>query len=134
MFRSTRSNVAGSALNPSTRKPFAQELSAGSGARGIEAFSLNEDKYLLSPGEFGKEILIVVKRGPGVDVREPCREPPYDDQDIRDWVHGMTWREIQHICDHVSDDSELFDVQMDEPTEIDTFDDVDEYQWNLVSS
>lgn len=136
MFRSTCPNVAGSVLNPSTRKPFAQEAPAGSGARGIEAFGLKEDKHLLSPDEFGKEILIVVKRGLSVDVREPCREPPYDDQDIRDWSHGMTWQEIQHVSNYISDisdESELFDVQMGGPTEVDTFDDVDEYQWNLIT-
>ena len=69
MFRSTRPKVPGSVLHPSMRVSFAQELPAGSGSQGLEAFGLAEDRDLMSPGELGKEMLIVVKRDMNMQVQ-----------------------------------------------------------------
>ncbi|KAK5996552.1 hypothetical protein PT974_01888 [Cladobotryum mycophilum] len=74
-----------------TRTEFTQNLSPEQDAG---TYGLTEDPQLMAPGEREKEVLVVVKRGSGVDYEEKQDSPyhPYDD--FRKRFPGKGWREI----------------------------------------
>ncbi|KAL2760503.1 hypothetical protein ACRALDRAFT_1059708 [Sodiomyces alcalophilus JCM 7366] len=134
IYRSTVSDHPGSVLNSSRRTRFEQKAPQDRGAR--EAFGLTEDAELMADGEITKELMVVVKRGSGVDYEEK-KDSPFIGSDIRRDIPGKTWKEIRHkYIDHLGldDDDSLFaycedDEDEDHITEVDTYEDVDEYVW-----
>jgi hypothetical protein len=131
-YRATQSNVPGAVTNPRTRQIFEQKLSS---LENLENFGLTEDKDLLAGNEKGKELLVIVKRGRSANIVERDGPPYESEDDIRQWAHGMTWAEIRRQCiDFVGSDDVNDDpfIKRGQEHEFDSYDKVDEYQWNNV--
>ncbi|KAL7800322.1 hypothetical protein V8C37DRAFT_364871 [Trichoderma ceciliae] len=92
IYRSTSPHRLGSVMHAATRVEFTQNLSPG---QDIKDFSQEEDSQLLAPGEREKEVLVVVKRGRGVDYEEKQGSPYLARGDIRSEFPGKTWMEIK---------------------------------------
>ncbi|KAI9770760.1 MAG: hypothetical protein M1840_003010 [Geoglossum simile] len=68
---------------------------------------LEEDAFLISEQELGKQMLVVVKRAPDAEIvkdieRQNAQE--YDGRNIQQWAGNMTWDEIRKkafmsLCD-----------------------------------
>jgi len=127
IYRSTRLD-SGSVLNPSTRQPFNQNVTS---PEALQNFGKNADEELLSDGEKGKELLIVVKRGCNVDISN-VGKVQLNGFDLREWANGMTWAQIRKECidgpwDYGFSDSSA--TSDEEDVETDVYDDPDEYQF-----
>ncbi|KAF2458242.1 hypothetical protein BDY21DRAFT_284293 [Lineolata rhizophorae] len=83
-----------SALNPKECCLFEQRIDPLDRS---DKFGVKEDVGLMTPGEKRKELLVVVKRGHGVEIAEKDT-PPYASPEIREWASGMSWAEISHRC------------------------------------
>lgn len=100
----------------------------------LETFGVAEDKQLLAEDGIGRELLVVVKRGHGANIREEDT-PPYNSMDdIRQWSHGMTWAEIKRQCidfsipmDDDDDDDDYFLAEGYENDEVDDYTRADDY-------
>ena len=132
VYRSTQSHSPGTVIGPRTRQIFEQKVPS---PKDLETFGLAEDKQLLAEDEIGKELLVVVKRGHGANIREQDT-PPYNSMDdIRHWSHGMTWAEIMHQCIDFpypmddDDDDDYFIAGSYENDEVDDYTRVDDYVW-----
>jgi hypothetical protein len=97
----------------------------------LETFGVAKDKQLLAEDEIGKELLVVVKRGHGANIREQDT-PPYNSMD--NTPHGMTWAEIKRQCidfsipiDDDDDDDDYFLAEGYESDEVDDYVGVDDY-------
>jgi hypothetical protein len=93
IYRSTLAGKACSVINEATRVLFEQtrpeEVSE-------EAFTTQEYAPIMSHGEKGKELMVVVKRGKGVDYQERKKSPYLPViSDIRKDCPRMTWAEIK---------------------------------------
>ncbi len=131
IYRSTRDREVGSAMRPETRVPFEQRP-AGSDRDG---FGLEEDAALCEEGESHKELLVVVRRGRGIDYSEK-EGSRFISRDIRRDVPGMTWREIRENCiggpsRAENPDGELGGESRGKRGEVDQYHDVDEYIWSM---
>ncbi|KAJ7747967.1 hypothetical protein DFH07DRAFT_830702 [Mycena maculata] len=91
IYRAITPRSPGAVLHPATRVTFAQTLPAGSD---LLTFGKVADSALMAPGEREKEVLVVVKRGGGLDHTEKEGSPYLDDGDIREVMPGMTWKQI----------------------------------------
>lgn len=134
IYRSTQSDTPGAVINPRTRQLFEQKISS---PEDLQMFGVEEDKQLLSRDEMGKELLVVVKRGRHANIAEPDG-PPYMPEDIREWARGLTWAEIRRqridFLDEDEDEDADFDfIKKDKEAEADRYNEVDEYEWNLVN-
>ncbi|KAJ7491242.1 hypothetical protein FB451DRAFT_1514938 [Mycena latifolia] len=93
------------------------------------------DAALMAPGEREKEVLVVVKRGRGVDYAEKEGSPYLDDGDIREAMPGKTWKQIKaqqaELFRDFDDDpfSDEDSEEEEEPCEVDMYIHVDEYVW-----
>lgn len=60
-------------------------------------FGLSEDKFLTSPAEKDKEMLIIVRRDHNTEVMEHSRPIAGEDRniDIRSWSGDLAWDEIR---------------------------------------
>jgi len=130
VYRSTRLD-SGSVLKPSTRQPFNQNVTS---PEALQNFAKKADQELLSDGEKGKGLLIVVKRGRDADISN-VGKIQLNGFDLREWTNGMPWAQIRKECidyllrtsdDGFSDSSVMSD---EEDIETDVYDDPDEYQF-----
>ncbi|RYP77338.1 hypothetical protein DL771_001133 [Monosporascus sp. 5C6A] len=130
IYRSTVSDCPGSVIDANTRARFEQKMPQDTVAQ--EAFGITEDAGLMADGERGKEVMIIAKRGSGIDY-EQKKDSPFIKSDIRRDMPGKTWKEIRYECiDRIFadvDDSLLTDDKDEETAEIDAYEDVDEYVW-----
>ncbi|KAL7910528.1 hypothetical protein GGI35DRAFT_370838 [Trichoderma velutinum] len=69
----------------------------------IEDYRKVEDPRLMVRGEIEKEMLVVVKRGRGVDYEEKQGSPYIEAGDIRAEFPGKTWGEIKASDDRIED-------------------------------
>ncbi|KAM5353460.1 hypothetical protein ACJ41O_000110 [Fusarium nematophilum] len=131
VYRSTVSGCPGSAMNANTRERFEQKVPEHTETR--EAFGITEDAGLVADGERDKEMMFIIKRGAGVDY-EQKKDSRFIESDIRRDMPGRTWKEIRYECiDHIfadDDDSPLrYDEDDDGTSDIDSYEDVDDYVW-----
>jgi hypothetical protein len=143
IYRATISATPGAVLQSDTRKLFTQAFTADQDARN---FGQVEDAALMRPEEIGKELLIVVKRGDGVDYAEKEDSPHLAIGDIREDLPGMTWKDIKADQDAFMkrhDDDDYFESDDDDWSDgqtspwrqpeknviVDTYSHVDEYTW-----
>ncbi|KAK7018395.1 hypothetical protein R3P38DRAFT_2982546 [Favolaschia claudopus] len=132
IYRATSKQPCSVLLQPSSRAVFAQTLPAG---KNLKTFGKMEDSKLMSPGERQKEVLVVVKRGDGVDYAEKEGSPYLASGDIREDMEGQTWKQFKADQDrrfHDDDDdlfSDLLEDEEDEPVEVEKYGHVDEYVW-----
>jgi hypothetical protein len=127
IYRSKRLD-SGSVLKPSNRQPFGQNVTS---PKELQNFAKEADQELLSDGEKGKELLIVVKRGCSADISNVGRVQ-VNGFDLREWANGMTWARIRKECiDHQYGASDEEDSEEDdiESVKTDVYDDPDEYQF-----
>jgi hypothetical protein len=133
VYRATQSDVPGAVTNPRMRQIFEQKLSP---LENLENFGLTEDNELLAENEKGKELLVILKRGRSANIVERDGPPYESEDDIRQWAHGMTWAEIRCQCtDFVGsseDEEDDFLMGRDQEHEVDSYDEIDEYEWNHV--
>lgn len=133
IYRSTQSVAPGAVTNACTRQIFEQKVSS---PEDLETFGVTEDEELLGEKEKGKELLVVVKRGGAATIAEQDRPPYRLEGDIREWAHGMTWAQIRRQCiDFLMDEDEDDDylTGKDKEVEVDSYKEVDEYEWNPVN-
>jgi hypothetical protein len=144
IYRATISATPGAVLQSDTRKLFTQAFTADQDARN---FGGVEDAALMRTEEIGKELLVVVKRGDGVDYAEKEDSPHLAIGDIREDLPGMTWMDIKADQDafskrfddyYESDDDDSSDSsdsqtfpwkQPEKNVIVDTYSHVDEYTW-----
>jgi hypothetical protein len=111
---------------------FTQTFTGGLDAK---TYGTVQDATLMRAEASGSEILVVVKRGAGVDYAEKEGSPYLPFGDIRKHYPGMTWKDIKGVRrayynaasygpDYESDDDgEAGDENVDECN------DVDDYEW-----
>lgn len=142
IYRASVSATPGAVLQPGTRNLFTQAFTAGQNARN---YGKVKDAMLMRPEEIGKEVLVVVKRGDGVDYAEKEGSPYLAIGDIREDSPGMTWKDIKAEQDAMmkeydddydeSDDDDLSDSQTspwkqpEKDVIVDKYSHVDEYTW-----
>lgn len=92
IYRSTDEALSGSMISKSaTCQAFADQVAEPGKEYGVES-----DTALMAPGEKGKEILVVARRGKGVDYTENGTSPMME-RDIRRQWPGMTWGQIRYM-------------------------------------
>ncbi|KAK0254117.1 hypothetical protein LTS16_017157 [Friedmanniomyces endolithicus] len=130
VYRSTDPTPC-SVLDPNKRTVFSQHYGANEDPR---TYCNVEDPKLMSAGERTKELLVIVKRGVGVEYAEKKQPAPLACGDIREDSAGRTWEDIKAvskaICPRYSDeDDELpFDDPRDELI-VDSYNNIEEYTW-----
>ncbi|KAJ6531822.1 hypothetical protein B0H19DRAFT_1214149 [Mycena capillaripes] len=125
IYRAT-SDRKGVVLDPASRVAFAQTLPPG---RDLRTFGTEEDAALMAPGEREKEVLVVVKRGHGVDYAEKQGSPYLEEGDIREWFPNKTWTQIKAEQDKLlHEDDDLSDEEEEDPL-VEKYTRVDEYVW-----
>jgi hypothetical protein len=103
-----------------------------------QTFGNTEDDTLMRPGQVEKEMMVVAKRGNGVDyaVKKGSRYLPIDD--IREYCRGMSWEAIKRqqarwaereFGPPIEPDDD--DDKHDDEVLVDTYRHVDEYTWPL---
>jgi len=117
-------------LQPENREPFEQMLDDPGGLV-ADSYGFTLDEELLRPGEANKEILVVAKRGTGVDVVEVNKPPHLSlERDVRSWKPGKTWLEIEFEYKGEADDEDEYDDEgWDEDLYEDEYGHPGEYQW-----
>jgi hypothetical protein len=133
IYRATVPRLPCAVLNPATRAAFAQTLSAD---RDLLTFGTEQDAALMAPGEREKEVLVVIRRGRGVDYVEKEGSPYLVDGDIRTDMPGKTWKDIKAAQDKLfhddDDDDDYFsddeEIEADPPM-VDQYIHVDDYVW-----
>ncbi|KKP03787.1 hypothetical protein THAR02_04117 [Trichoderma harzianum] len=130
--------------NTGTWVKFTQALAPN---QDIKDYQKVADRRLMVYGEIGKEMLVVVKRGRGVDYEEKEGSPYIKAGDIRAAFPGKTWGEIKACDDRIEDiicqgishhredsdwDEEYMDV-MDVYTHVDdyVFPPLPEFRWMI---
>lgn len=129
VYRATQSDRVGRVLDPSKRQIFEQKLSLG---EDLLDYGIQEDPALMAPGERELELLVVVKRGPKVNILVQD-EPPYSDDDMRQWSGTMSWEEIRYHCiDHIP---RIMDgeARRTTPLAYDYYSNIDGFEWNVLS-
>ncbi|KAK1817661.1 hypothetical protein LTR12_007969 [Friedmanniomyces endolithicus] len=132
VYRSTDSTPC-SLLDPNKRAVFTQHYEVGQSPR---TYASVEDPALMAASERTKEILVVVKRGVGVDYAEK-KQPTLLKYDIRENDAARTWEEVKASSNEVctimftSDmtDDWLFDEASEDAPILDSYKHVDEYTW-----
>lgn len=132
IYRSTQIYAPGTVTNSCTRQIFEQKVSY---PEDLEQFGITEDEELMGEKGKGKELLVIVKRGGAATIAEQDRPPYRLEEDIRQWAHGMTWAEIRRQCidflmDEDEDDDDEYLIGKDEEVEVDSYKEVDEYEWS----
>jgi hypothetical protein len=120
IYRATNNAAPGDVLHSVTREVLTQDT---------ETFSEGEDTSLTGPGGFEKELLVVVKRGAGVDYAVKEGSPYLPIGDIRVDHPGKTWEGIKARNDRYfqaeRDDEDAFG----DDGIVDTYSHVDEFTW-----
>ncbi|KAH7139663.1 hypothetical protein B0J13DRAFT_638606 [Dactylonectria estremocensis] len=130
MYRSRMSDSPGTVIDPKTRVYFRQKVPEGKEAR--KAFGIAEDKELMADGEKGKEIMIVARRGAGVDY-EQKEGSPFTGIDIARHLLGKKWSQVRHECIDTfrreEDEVPAIHDDSEESITVDAYEDVDSYKW-----
>jgi len=111
--------------------PFGQEIftQAFADDQDMETFGKVKDDALMRDGEVQKEMLIVVKRGAGVEYAQKGQSPRCTVGDIR-WDHpDLTWKNINTQM-NIAWDCRCYDSDTDEETGseiVDEYSHVDDY-------
>lgn len=133
IYRSTVAGCRSSILDPSTRVPFSQRVPQSTEER--EVFRREEHDDLMAPEEKGKELLIVARRGFGVDY-EQRPDAQLTGTSIREDLAGKTWTDIKR--ERIERLNLLFGGDMMRFTEaryedvVDTYQHIDEYEWSRL--
>ncbi|KAK5989318.1 hypothetical protein PT974_10833 [Cladobotryum mycophilum] len=91
IYRSTQPQHYGAILNKDSRVEFEQDFpSKGS----VRTYGDTEDAELMATGEREKEVLVVVKRGKGIDYEEKQGSAYHQYHDIREEYPGKSWEDI----------------------------------------
>lgn len=133
IYRSSNAADHGAMLSkPATRQAFPDQSAEPGKNYGDE-----EDAALMAPGEREKELLVVARRGNGVDCTASLGLPQLLD-DIRERWRGMTWAEIYRTgrdwfdIEFSSDSEDEYDDEVSDcPVKVDTYNHVDDYEWSL---
>ncbi|RYP09133.1 hypothetical protein DL765_008558 [Monosporascus sp. GIB2] len=122
VYRSTQRACCGSVLDERTREIYEQEVPQD--RLSMEDFGIWGDKELLADGGHEKEMMIVVRRGAGIDYAV-AEGSPFMRGDIRKDMDGRAWRAIRHYrVDALNGGS-----QVEERIETDCYRSVDDYVW-----
>lgn len=129
-------------------KPATCQLFVDQVAEPYKKYGVEEDAALMAPGEKQKELLVVARRGKGVDYVEKPGSPLFTADIRKDWP-GMTWGQIRaldvgwdDVTRSIVRPNGLGSPNHDEAAgskvdnferiiKVDTYDHVDEYQWSL---
>lgn len=144
IYRSSLADACGSMIsNPATCEAFLGQIAEP----GKESqYGIESDATLMAPGEKQKELLVVARRGKGVDyaVNEAS---PLLQYDIRRYWPGMKWGQIRYMtidwffeemCQEADFDEDddtndaAMGTEVDErgyPIKVDTYKHVDDYEW-----
>ncbi|RYP68275.1 hypothetical protein DL771_006777 [Monosporascus sp. 5C6A] len=122
VYRSTQLGCCGSVLDERTRELYEQEVPQD--RLSTEDFGIWGDKELLADGGYKKEMMVVARRGAGVDYAE-AEGSPFIRNDIRNDMEGRTWCAIRHY--HV--DALNGESQVEEQVETDSYTNVEDYIW-----
>ncbi|KAK4209744.1 hypothetical protein QBC37DRAFT_449742 [Rhypophila decipiens] len=129
----TPSTRASLMTNPSNWEPFQQTDTIGNGTYG----TVEDANIMSTPNERDKEVLVIARRGKGVDYQEK-KNSRYIEGDIRRNAPGKSWKEIRKMCIddfhdmYADEDDRSFSDEDDlEPPGgiIDSYARVDEYEW-----
>ncbi|KAM6478330.1 hypothetical protein HDV62DRAFT_371405 [Trichoderma sp. SZMC 28011] len=120
--------------NKGTWTEFTQALAPD---QDIEEYQDAEDPRLMADGEIEKEMLVVVKRGRGVDYEEKQGSPYVEEGDIREEFPGKTWAEIKAskdtvgeiFCEGVRYSDGIYEYQETHVDLVDDYVHVDDYVW-----
>ncbi|KAJ7221954.1 hypothetical protein B0H12DRAFT_1031339 [Mycena haematopus] len=130
IFRASSRAPCSVLLQPATRAAFAQTLPPG---KDLATFGKEEDAAVMAAGEREKEVLVIVKRGRGVDYAEKENSPYLEDGDIREDTQGKSWKQIKAAQDKLfsNDDDDSFSDEEEEedPPVVEEYTHVDEYVW-----
>ncbi|SPQ18238.1 595b4278-7ac7-4ce7-ba6c-15d2eeaa20f0 [Thermothielavioides terrestris] len=139
VYRAKEPAKYGSILDPSRRVKFEQKPRHG---QNLREDTFPADPELMTGDEPKKELLVIVKRGSGVDYEEK-EDSPLTEDDIRRDFPGKTWGQIRAEATknrfryRNEDGAWPFGPVGDEeeyPPEVDSYKDVDEYGWTLFHS
>lgn len=131
VYRAKEPGLYGSILDPSRRVKFEQKPHLG---QDLRADVFPADPQLMTGDEQKKELMVIVKRGSGVNYEEK-KDSPFIESDIRRDLPEMTWKQIRALCidNRVDDESSKEGWppgdEEDDPAEADVYKDVDEYIW-----
>ncbi|KAK8167281.1 hypothetical protein BC567DRAFT_230956 [Phyllosticta citribraziliensis] len=123
VYRTKSTAFNGAILDPEKRVSFEQKLPS---SQTLAQYAQTEDSTISAAGEREKEMLVIVKRGQGVDYELKRDYPSYDHadinirdvQDIRRDTRMETWREIkvqQKMLRREYDDSDEDDIDIHYP-------------------
>ena len=134
IYRSIQSDAPGAVMNPYRRQILEGAFPREPGKLGVT----DTENVELRGKENRKEILFVVKRGHDAEIAEQDWPPYTLEDDIRQWAHGMTWKEIRRQCidfhlDEDMDEDDLLHTEKDEEVEVDNYKVVDEYEWSPLN-
>lgn len=131
VYRAKEPALYGSIVDPSRRVTFEQKPYHG---QDLRADVFPADPELMTGDEQKKELMVIVKRGSGVNYEEK-KDSPFIESDIRRDLPDMTWKQIRALCiDNPFDNEDEEEGwppcdEEDDPTEADIYKDVDEYIW-----
>lgn len=122
IYRSTDAALRGSMISkPATCQAFADQVAEP----GKESqYGVESDSALMAPGERGKEILVVARRGKGADYTENGTLPTTE-HGIRGHYPGMTWGQIRYMGIGWHEERLGRDDDDDDDDDDDPFDDID---------
>ncbi|KAF7361028.1 hypothetical protein MSAN_01133200 [Mycena sanguinolenta] len=128
IFRASSRTSCSVLLQPATRAAFVQTLPPG---KDLATFGKEEDAAVMAPGEREKEVLVIVRRGRGVDYAEKENSHYLKDGDIREDSPGKSWKQIKAGQDKLlsNDDDDFFSDDEDDPPVVENYTCVDEYVW-----
>lgn len=129
IYRSTVSDCPGSILNARNRVRFDQRRITEDYE--LKVFRKKENAKLMADGERGKEVMVVVNRGEGVNY-EQTKDSPFLGRDLLQDMPQYTWPEIRH---HYIGHHMLFARELDSDDEEDEADgfpylDMDKDEWH----
>ncbi|KAM7209799.1 hypothetical protein V8F06_014820 [Rhypophila decipiens] len=120
--------------NPANWEPFQQKDIIGNGRYG----TVEDPNIMSTPDERDKEVLVIARRGKGVDYQEK-ENSRYIEGDIRREAPGKRWKEIRKMCiddldDMYADEDDwpFSDEEDPEPTIPDSYAHVDDYEWTAL--
>ncbi|KAK4237013.1 hypothetical protein C8A03DRAFT_35052 [Achaetomium macrosporum] len=126
VYRAQEPAVYGSILDPSKRVSFEQKPHEGEDLP--PGVLRPEDPELRTGDEQKKEIMVIVKRGSGVDYEEK-KDSPFLKDDIRRDFPGMTWRQLQEFSPVCNETLPCGTYKVPYAVQVDAYKDVDEYAW-----
>jgi hypothetical protein len=132
IYRSILLECPGSVLDPNSRARFTQSAPT---REEREDFGIEEDLGLMGIGQSGKELMIVAKRGSGVDY-EQREDAQLAGSAIREDLLGKTWADIKR--ERIERMNLLLGSDMTQFTEaryeeiVDKYEHVDEYEWSRI--